>query len=54
VFLEACQTALAESASESVASELLKQGVGSVVAMSHSVLVASWVSSTVRWPTGIV
>ena len=39
VFLEACQTALAEQASESVASELLKIGVGSVVAMSHSVLV---------------
>jgi tetratricopeptide (TPR) repeat protein len=39
VFLEACQTALAEQASESVASELLKAGVASVVAMSHSVLV---------------
>lgn len=39
VFLEACQTAQAESASESVASALLKTGVGSVVAMSHSVLV---------------
>jgi hypothetical protein len=39
VFLEACQTALAERASESVASELLKVGVASVVAMSHSVLV---------------
>jgi tetratricopeptide (TPR) repeat protein len=39
VFLEACQTALAEKASESVASELLKVGVASVVAMSHSVLV---------------
>ncbi len=39
VFLEACQTAQAEQASESVASELLKGGVGSVVAMSHSVLV---------------
>jgi tetratricopeptide (TPR) repeat protein len=39
VFLEACQTALAEQASESVASELLKVGVASVVAMSHSVLV---------------
>lgn len=39
VFLEACQTAQAESASESVASALLKIGVGSVVAMSHSVLV---------------
>ncbi|HYC90163.1 MAG TPA: tetratricopeptide repeat protein [Thermoanaerobaculia bacterium] len=39
VFLEACQTAKAEQASESVASELLKVGVASVVAMSHSVLV---------------
>lgn len=39
VFLEACQSAQAECASESVASELLKTGVSSVVAMSHSVLV---------------
>jgi hypothetical protein len=39
VFLEACQTAQAERASESVASELLQRGVASVVAMSHSVLV---------------
>jgi tetratricopeptide (TPR) repeat protein len=39
VFLEACQTAKAEKASESVASALLKVGVASVVAMSHSVLV---------------
>ena len=39
VFLEACQTAQAEKASESVASELLKVGVASIVAMSHSVLV---------------
>lgn len=39
VFLEACQTAQAAKASESVASELLKVGVASVVAMSHSVLV---------------
>ncbi len=39
VFLEACQTAQAEKAAESVASELLKVGVASVVAMSHSVLV---------------
>ncbi|MFZ2653177.1 MAG: TIR domain-containing protein [Burkholderiaceae bacterium] len=38
-FLEACQTAQAEKASESVASELLKVGVASVVAMTHSVLV---------------
>ena len=41
VFLDACQTAAAEQASESVASELLKLGVASVVAMSHSVLVAT-------------
>ena len=39
VYLEAFQTAQAEKASESVASELLKVGVASVVAMSHSVLV---------------
>lgn len=39
VFLEACQTAQAENASESIASELLRIGVASVVAMSHSVLV---------------
>ncbi|MFZ2855342.1 MAG: CHAT domain-containing protein [Rhodocyclaceae bacterium] len=39
VFLEACQSAQAGPASESVASELLKTGVASVVAMSHSVLV---------------
>ncbi len=39
VVLDACQTAQAEKASESVASELLKVGVASVVAMSHSVLV---------------
>lgn len=39
VFLEACQTAQADQASESVASDLLKGGVASVVAMSHSVLV---------------
>jgi tetratricopeptide (TPR) repeat protein len=39
VFLEACQTAQAEDASESVASGLLNRGVASVVAMSHSVLV---------------
>jgi tetratricopeptide (TPR) repeat protein len=38
VFLEACKTAQAEKASESVASEFLKAGVASVVAMSHSVL----------------
>jgi len=39
VFLEACQTAQAQKASESVASELLRVGVASVVAMSHSVLI---------------
>lgn len=39
VFLEACKTAQAEKTSESVASEFLKVGVASVVAMSHSVLV---------------
>jgi hypothetical protein len=39
VFLEACQTATAEKASESVATELLKVGVASVVAMSHRVLI---------------
>jgi tetratricopeptide (TPR) repeat protein len=39
VVLEACQSGAAEQASESVASELLKGGVASVVAMSHSVLV---------------
>ncbi len=41
VFLEACQSAQAGEASESVASELLKVGVASVIAMSHSVLVAT-------------
>jgi len=39
VLLEACQSAQAEAGSESVASELLRMGVASVVAMSHSVLV---------------
>nr|VFK17503.1 MAG: Tetratricopeptide repeat-containing protein [Candidatus Kentron sp. LFY] len=39
VFLEACQGAKAEKATESVASSLLKNGILSVVAMSHSVLV---------------
>ncbi|MFM7513370.1 MAG: CHAT domain-containing protein, partial [Cyanobium sp.] len=39
VVLEACQSAKAEAGSESVAGELLKQGVASVVAMSHSLLV---------------
>lgn len=38
-FLEASQSAQAENASESVASELLRVGVASVVAMSHSVLI---------------
>ena len=39
VFLEACQSAKAEQSGQSVASELLRRGVASVVAMSHSVLV---------------
>ncbi|MGZ4854013.1 MAG: TIR domain-containing protein [Candidatus Angelobacter sp.] len=39
VFLDACQTAQAETAAGSVASALLQAGVASVVAMSHSVLV---------------
>ena len=39
IFLEACQTAMSEKASESVATKLLSEGVASVVAMSHSVLV---------------
>ncbi len=39
VLLEACQSAQAEAGTESVASELLRMGVASVVAMSHSVLV---------------
>ncbi len=39
VFLEACQSALAEAATDSVATALLQEGVASVVAMSHSVLV---------------
>ena len=39
IFLEACQTAMSEQASESVATTLLSEGVASVVAMSHSVLV---------------
>src|SRR6185369_13967138 len=38
-FLEASQSAQAENASDSVASELLKVGVVSVVAMSHNVLI---------------
>jgi hypothetical protein len=41
VFLEACQTALAEDATESVATELLQAGVAGVVAMTHSVLVTT-------------
>jgi len=41
VFLEACQSAQAERATESVASALLKVGVASVIAMSHSVLIAT-------------
>jgi len=39
VVLEACQTALADAGSKSVATDLLERGVASVVAMSHSVLV---------------
>jgi tetratricopeptide (TPR) repeat protein len=40
VFLEACQTALAETdPTASVAGRLLQEGVASVVAMTHSVLV---------------
>jgi tetratricopeptide (TPR) repeat protein len=40
VFLEACQTAVAEvDPTASVAARLLEEGVASVVAMSHSVLV---------------
>lgn len=39
VYLEACQSAQADQASESVAARLLDEGVASVVAMSHSVLV---------------
>lgn len=40
VFLEACQSAQAENNPEaSVAAALLREGVGSVVAMSHAVLV---------------
>ena len=41
VFLEACQTAQAEDGTGSVASELLQAGVASVIAMTHSVLVAT-------------
>jgi tetratricopeptide (TPR) repeat protein len=39
IFLEACQTAQATDPMASVAARLLEEGVGSVVAMSHSVLV---------------
>lgn len=39
VFLEACQTAQAEKASDSVACELLRIGASSVISMSHMVLV---------------
>ncbi|HEV7403252.1 MAG TPA: CHAT domain-containing protein [Chthoniobacteraceae bacterium] len=39
VFLEACQTAMSEKASDPVAAKLLSEGAASVVAMSHSVLV---------------
>lgn len=40
IYLEACQTAMAtEDPKASVAAKLLEEGVGSVVAMSHTVLV---------------
>jgi tetratricopeptide (TPR) repeat protein len=39
VFLEACQSAQAEAATDSVATALLQAGVAGVVAMTHSVLV---------------
>ncbi len=39
VFLDACQTAVEEKPTASVAARLLDEGVTSVVAMSHSVLV---------------
>jgi hypothetical protein len=39
VFLEACQSAAEEDPTASVAAKLLEEGVTSVVAMSHSVLV---------------
>jgi len=42
VFLEACQTAQTDTdPSSSVAAKLLEEGIASVVAMSHSVLVAT-------------
>jgi len=42
VFLEACQSGKTDVApTVSVAAELLKSGVASVVAMSHSVLVVT-------------
>ena len=42
IFLDACQTAQAqEDPKASVAAKLLEKGIGSVVAMSHSVLVAT-------------
>ena len=54
VFLEACQTAQVEKAVRVGGAELLKEGVASVVAMSHSVLVATAGASsrlsTGRWP----
>jgi CHAT domain-containing protein len=39
VFLEACKSAAEQDATESVAAKLLAEGVTSVLAMSHSVLV---------------
>src|SRR5262249_55566464 len=39
LFLEACQSAAEQNPSNSVAAKMLEEGVPSVVAMSHSVLV---------------
>jgi hypothetical protein len=57
IFLEACQTAQAtEDPMASVAARLLEEGVGSVVAMSHSVWwkppAALWRRFTARWRRG--
>jgi hypothetical protein len=42
IYLEACQNAYSqEDPKASVATRLLEEGIGSVVAMSHSVLVAT-------------
>ncbi|WP_295450483.1 tetratricopeptide repeat protein [uncultured Thiodictyon sp.] len=53
VFLDACQSAQAQDASESVASGLLKVGVGSVVAMNHSVLVETARRFVLRFYQGL-